>query len=68
MDSLGFRNLGYGFRMFFEGQQLVCHLSLSDDLERIMLLVERLRFAKFDEADAWKPGPQIRDAALICFL
>ena len=39
-------------------------VSLADDLARIMLQEERLRFAKFDEADAWKLGSQMREAAL----
>ena len=39
-------------------------MSLADDLARIMLQEERLRFARFDEADAWKLGSQMREAAL----
>ncbi|MGB8316254.1 MAG: heme-degrading domain-containing protein [Aestuariivirga sp.] len=39
-------------------------MSLADDLTRIKLQEERLCFAKFDEADAWKLGTSMRDAAL----
>lgn len=39
-------------------------VSLAEDLARIVLQEERLRFVKFDEADAWKLGSQMREAAL----
>ena len=39
-------------------------MSLESDIERLKLQEQKLRFAKFDEADAWKLGTSMRDAAL----
>jgi uncharacterized protein (UPF0303 family) len=38
-------------------------LSLADDVFRIKLQEERLRFSKFDEADAWTLGTLMRNRA-----
>jgi uncharacterized protein (UPF0303 family) len=39
-------------------------VSLESDIERLKFQEQKLRFAKFDEADAWKLGTSMRDAAL----
>jgi uncharacterized protein (UPF0303 family) len=38
-------------------------MSLSDDIERITTQEERLRFQRFNEADAWTLGAKMRDVA-----
>jgi uncharacterized protein (UPF0303 family) len=39
-------------------------VSLESDIERLKLQEQKLRFEKLDEADAWKLGSLMRDAAL----
>ena len=39
-------------------------MSLESDIERLKLQEQKLRFEKFDEADAWKLGTLMRDAAI----
>ncbi len=39
-------------------------MSVQDDIARITLQEQRLRFASFDEAAAWKLGSAMRDTAL----
>ena len=39
-------------------------MSVQDDIARIKLQEQRLRFASFDEAAAWKLGSAMRDTAL----
>lgn len=39
-------------------------MSLDTDIARLVLQEERLRFTKFDEADAWALGSQMRAAGL----
>ena len=38
-------------------------MSLESDIERLKIQEQKLQFEKFDEADAWKLGMQMRDAA-----
>jgi uncharacterized protein (UPF0303 family) len=38
-------------------------MSLSDDIGRIIVQEERLRFPRFNEADAWTLGARMRDVA-----
>ena len=39
-------------------------MSLESDIERLKLQEQKLRFEKFDEADAWRLGTLMRDAAI----
>ena len=39
-------------------------MSLESDIERLKLQEQKLRFEKLDEADAWKLGSLMRDAAM----
>ena len=39
-------------------------MSLESDIERLKFQEQKLRFEKFDEADAWKLGTLMRDAAI----
>jgi uncharacterized protein (UPF0303 family) len=39
-------------------------VSFESDIERLKLQEQKLRFVKFDEADAWNLGTQMRDAAV----
>ena len=43
-------------------------MSLADDIARIKIQEECLRFTKFDEADAWALGGAMRAAALAAKL
>jgi len=43
-------------------------VSITEDLDKIKLQEQALRFSKFDEADAWALGCIMRDAAAVAKL